>query len=98
MADVFLLDKRQSLDEVRQWDFDFSAELEGAATISSATAEHFPPSGAAATPTVGTIVSGVVPVRLGPLTVTGNHRLSVLATHSDGAKSEAQILFAVLDL
>ena len=98
MADVIPATKKQSLNEIRNWDFDFSAELVGAATISSATATHTPPSGSAATPTVGSIVAGVVPVRIGPLTVAGSHKLTVLATHSDGAKSEVQLAFKVLAL
>ena len=98
MADVISATKKQSLNEIRQWDFDFSAEVVGVATISSAIATHTPPSGSAATPTVGTIVAGVVPVRLGPLAVDGSHKLTVLATHSDGAKSEVQLAFKVISL
>ncbi|OGO12746.1 MAG: hypothetical protein A2Y53_04945 [Chloroflexi bacterium RBG_16_47_49] len=85
----------QSLAEIRIWDFDYNSDLNEGVTVASATATHIPPSGAAATPTVGTIVNGVVPVMIGPLAVMGQHYLSCLATYSNGEKSEIRILFLV---
>jgi hypothetical protein len=95
MADLIQARKAQSLSEIRQWDFDFSADLVTGVTVASATATHIPPSGVATTPSVGTIAGAVVPVKLGPLTVTGQHYLSCLATLSDGEKSELRVLIRV---
>jgi hypothetical protein len=91
MADTVVPDKHQSLREIRQWDIDYSLDLQVGVTVSSATATHIPPSGAASTPTVGVIVDDVVPVTLGPLTVTGKHTLLVLATYSNAERSEVRI-------
>ena len=91
MADVFDPPKHQSLLEIRQWDVDFALDLAAGVTVASATARHVPPSGAATTPTVGVIASPYVPVKLGPLAVLGKHLLYVLATYSNGEKSEACI-------
>lgn len=95
MADYVIVDKKQSKAEIRQWDFDFSSDLPSGVTVSSATATHIPPSGEASTPTVGDISDGVVPVKLGPLTVTGFHLLSVLATYSNAEISEIRIRISV---
>lgn len=95
MADFITSNKKQSLAEIRQWDFDFSPDLSSGVTVSSATATHTPPSGVASTPTVGTIAAGVVPVKLGPLSVTGIHYLSVLATYSNAEKSEIKLRITV---
>ena len=91
MADIITANKIQSKGEIRQWDIDFSADLQSGVTVVSATATHTPPSGTASTPPVGAIVNGVVPVRLGPLSVTGLHVLDILATYSDGEKSEVKL-------
>lgn len=96
MADKIIAGKKQSLAEIRTWDVDFTADLRGSATVSSATATHTPPSGSAATPSVGSIVANVVPVTLGPLTVTGTHLLDVLATCSDSEKLSVRIQFEVI--
>ncbi len=96
MADKISPKKKQSLSEIRQWDIDFSLDLGSGVTVVSATASHVPPSGSASTPTVGSIVSNVVPVQLGPLTVTGLHTLSILATYSNGEKSEVQLSITVI--
>lgn len=86
---------KQSLLEIRQWDFDFTDDLLDGVSVSSATATHTPPSGSAATPVVGAIASGVVPVQLGPLSVTGWHVLTCLATLNNGEKSEIRLNFEV---
>lgn len=95
MADIIKTNKRQSLSEIRQWDFDFSADLPDGATVASATATHVPPSGSASTPTVGSISNGIVPVLLGTLSVTGVHYLDVLATFSNNQKSEIRLVVRV---
>lgn len=95
MADYIISDKKQSKEEIRQWDFDFSADLQTGVTVSSATATHAPPSGDASTPTIGTIADGVVPVTLGPLSVLGKHSLTVLATYSNSEKSEIKLIIPV---
>ena len=91
MADVFDPSKHQSLLEIRQWDVDFALDLSSGITVASAIAWHVPPSGAASTPTVGVIAGSIVPVKLGPLAVIGKHLLYVLATYSNGEKSEALV-------
>jgi hypothetical protein len=83
----------QSLTEVRIFDFNFVPDLEAGATIVSAIAVHIPPSGVASPVTVGTIVAGVVPVKLGPLTAFGQHYLDCIATVSDGEKLQIRLAF-----
>ena len=95
MADIFHPAKHQSLNEIRQWDIDFTLDLPSGVTITSATAVHIPPSGAASTPTVGVIALNIVPVKLGPLGVIGKHTLVVMATYVNGEKSEARVLIHV---
>lgn len=95
MADYIVTNKRQSLAEIRQWDFDFSDDLADGVTVASATATHTPPSGSASTPTVGSISNNIVPVVLGTLSVTGVHYLDVLATLSNNEKSEIRLVIRV---
>ena len=96
MATIITSTVKQSLAEKRQWDFDFNGDLPTGVTVSSATATHTPPSGSAETPAVGSIVSGVVPVRLDTLTVEGNHLLRCTATFSDGEISEILLYINVI--
>lgn len=85
MATIINATVKQTYAEKRQWDFDFNGDLPSGVTVSSATATHTPPSGNAVTPTVGSIVAGVVPVRLDLVTnVEGVHSLKCTATFSDG--------------
>lgn len=87
----------QSYSEKRQWDFDFTNDLETGITISSATATHTPPSGNGITPAVGTISGAIVPVRVDNITqVLGTHTLRCLATFSDGEKSEIILYIDVI--
>ena len=96
MADDIAAPKKQSLAEIRQWDFDFNNDLLTGVTVSSATATHLPPNGGTATtPTVGTIASGIAPVTLGPVTGLGVHTLVCLGTYSNGEKSELRVLIRV---
>lgn len=85
----------QSLGEIRQWDFDFNADLETGATIVTPSAVHTPPSGSAATPVLGTPSAGIVPVQLGPLSVVGQHLLDCFAVCSDGEKLQIRLSFVV---
>lgn len=86
----------QSLDEIRQWDFDFNDDLPTGVTISSAVAEHTPPSGDVGTVVVGSPSAGVVPVKLTlAALVKGTHYLSCLATYSNGEKSEIKLAIPV---
>ena len=97
MATVIKTKIKQSFSEKRQWDLDFNPDLVTGVTVSSATATHTPPSGVAVTPTVGTIVAGIVPVRLDTVTqVIGTHELRCLATLSDGEKSEIILEITVI--
>jgi hypothetical protein len=85
----------QSLTEIRTHLVDFTNDLPSGVTVSTATATHTPPTGAASTPTVSTALAPIVQVTLGPLSVTGMHKLSVLATLSDGEKSEVLLQIPV---
>ena len=88
---------KQSLTEIRQWDFDFNPDLPSGVTVTSAVATHTPPSGTASTPTVGSDTENVVPVMLGPLTVVGMHVLSCVATLSDNELSEIILFILVIE-
>jgi hypothetical protein len=91
MAEIIQASPHQSLAEIRQWEIDFTNDLPtlpANVVVSSATATHIPPSGAASNPVVGNIANNVVPTQLGPLTVVGLHILAVLASYSNGEKSE----------
>ncbi|HLE91898.1 MAG TPA: hypothetical protein VI753_12170 [Anaerolineales bacterium] len=96
MADKIISTKQQSLAEIRQWDFDFTADLVTGVTVESAEAVHIPPrGGTASTPEVGTISNNIVPVQLGPLSEKGWHTLKVLATLSDDEVSELRVRIPV---
>lgn len=96
MADIIQAVKRQSLTEVRQWDVDFTNDLETGVTVLSAVATHTPPSGSASTPIIGAISNNIVPIQIGPLTVTGTHTLNITATLSDGEISTVHLKFLVI--
>lgn len=85
----------QSLTEIRTHFVDFTDDLPAGVTVSTAAAAHTPPSGSASTPTVGAIAGAVVPVTLGPLTVTGRHILTVTATLSSGDLSVMRLIIPV---
>jgi hypothetical protein len=87
----------QSLSEKRTWNFDFTNDLASNVTVSTATATHIAPFGTSENPTVGIITSPIVPVQLGTLSVIGDHVLSVVATLSDGEKSEIIMKIKVVD-
>ena len=95
MSQIIILDKHQSKAEIRQWGVDFTLDLQTGVTVSSATATHIPPSGTPTTPVVRGIVDNVVQVQLGPVSVTGEHVLSVIATYSNGEKSEVRLKISV---
>lgn len=97
MATVQIANVKQSYNEKRQWDFNFTPDLPTGVTVSSATATHTPPSGSAVTPSVGAISNGIVPVRLDSITnVEGVHVLRVRATLSDGEVSEMILNITVI--
>jgi len=79
----------QSLTEVRGHHFDFTDDLPSGVTVSSGAATHTPPSGTAATTTVA-VSSPKIVVTLGPLSVSGVHILSLVATLSNSEKSEIE--------
>ena len=85
---------QQSTGEVRKWTADFTDDLPTGVTVTGGTATHIPPSGSASTVTV-TVSSPYVYAQLGPLTLTGNHYVDILATLSDGEISNLRIGFAV---
>lgn len=85
-----------STNEVRTYYVDFTADLPSGVTVSSGAATHIPPSGAATTPTVGAVLPGdILPVTVGPLSVVGNHIVTLVATLSDGQKSIARLIIPV---
>jgi hypothetical protein len=86
----------QSTTEIRTHYVDFTSDLPSGVTVSSGTAVHSPPSGAATTPTVGAVQTGdILPVTVGPLTVTGRHVVTLTATLSSGDKSVARLIVPV---
>lgn len=94
MATIVEATVQQSTSEIRRWEADFTDDLPTGGTITAGTATHTPPSGSSATPTV-TFGSATVTAIIGPLTVTGIHYLDILATFSDGEKSEIRTAFTV---
>jgi len=94
MATEILVDI-QSTTEVRTHFVSFANDLPSGVTVSGAAAVHTPPSGSAATPTVGTITAGIVPVTIGPLSITGRHILTITATLSNGDLSVARLIIPV---
>lgn len=93
MATIISTDP-QSQTEIRAYQVNYGNDLLPTVTVSTATATHTPPSGAPSVPTV-VVSSPLVTVTLGPLSVTGNHILDVLATLSDGEKSAVRLLITV---
>jgi hypothetical protein len=85
---------QQSTGEIRKWTADFTDDLPTGVIVTGGTATHIPPSGSASTVTV-TVGSPYVYAQLGPLALTGIHYVDILATFSDGEKSNLQIGFAV---
>jgi hypothetical protein len=94
MATIHEATIQQSTGEIRKWTADFTDDLPSAVTVSSGTATHTPPSGAAATPTIAT-TSTTVTATIGTLSVTGIHYLDIQATYSNSEKSEVRIAFTV---
>ena len=92
---TLIMARRQALAEIRTYYVDFTDDLPTGVTVSSATATHVPPSGSASTPTVGTITAATVPVTLPAQTVTGLHKLDVLATLSNADKSAIRLMIPV---
>ena len=86
----------QDTGEVRTHYVDFTSDLPTGVTVSSGTAVHTPPSGAATTPVVGAVQTGdILPVTVGPLTVTGRHIVTVTATLSNSDTSIARLIIPV---
>jgi hypothetical protein len=97
MATIKTATVKQSYNEIRIWDFDFTNDLSTGVTVSSATATHVPPSGVAVTPTVGVISSNIVPVKVTSITnVEGMHTLRCMATLSNTEKSEIILYITVI--
>jgi hypothetical protein len=96
MADIINASKLQSKNEIRQWDFDFSNDLQSGVTISSVLSiTHIPPSGSATTPVAGAVAGGIVPVLLGPLAVTGQHVLICEVNLSNTEISSLKLIISV---
>lgn len=85
-----------SIEEIRQYDFNFRPDMPAGVTIASATAKHTCPGLVNESATVGTIAEGIVPVALGPLSYVGWHRLKVTATYSDGKTSVMILQFETI--
>lgn len=93
-----IVSNQQSTREIRTHYVDFTLDIPSGVTLTSAAATHVPPSGDASTVTVGTISSNVVPCTLPVQTVTGWHQIKVLATFSNGDKSDAILLIEVVPI
>lgn len=78
----------QSMAEIKTYFATFVNALAGGVTVLSVAATHIPPQGQASTPVVLFTVSPNVQVTLGPLYFTGLHLLQIIATLSDGERSE----------
>jgi hypothetical protein len=79
--------ERQSTTEILVYTGDFTNALQTSETLSSVNITHTPPSGSALTPTP--TISGLTgTVLLGPLTVTGWHKLKMQVVGSAGTKPE----------
>ena len=85
----------QSMKERRTHFVDYHDDIPDGVTLNSVTATHTPPSGTPETPTVVMSLNPVIQITIGPLSVVGNHLLSVLAAYSNGDKSEVLIDIAV---
>lgn len=96
MTTEFTVDP-QSTTEVRTHYIDFTADLPAGVTVSSGAAVHTPPSGAATSPTVAGVMTGdILPVTVGPLSVTGRHIVTVTATLSDAQKTVVRLIIPVV--
>lgn len=84
----------QTAAEIRTWTADFTDDLADGVTVTSGTATHYPPYGAAGTPTIA-IASPNVQATMGTGLIAGQHYLDILATFSDGQKSSVKIAFWV---
>lgn len=86
--------QRQSTTEIIPYSADFTNAVQTGETLSSVNITHTPPSGSALSPTPAT--SGMVgTVLLGPLTVTGNHKLIMQVVGSLGTKPEVHWTISV---
>jgi hypothetical protein len=85
----------QGTGETRTHFVDFSNDLPTGVTVTSGTATHTPPSGAAVICTVGAITSNIIPVTIPALTVTGRHIVTVNATLSDAEVVTARLIIPV---
>lgn len=96
MANVKWAEISQSTRENRGWIADFTDDLPSSITVTSGTAYHTPPSGAAGTPTI-VAASPYITATLGTaaVTVTGIHYLDVVATYSNGETAQVRIAFNV---
>lgn len=84
----------QSTGEIRTHYIDLTPDLPTGVTVSSASAIHTPPSGAAVSPTCA-VSSPDVSVTVPALTVSGIHLVKVLATLSSGDKSEFLLIIPI---
>lgn len=86
----------QSTGESRTHFVDFTNDLPGGVTVSSATAalSSFPVGGTATT-AVGVISANVVPVTVSAVNLAGQYKVDVTATLSDTEKSVARIIITV---
>jgi hypothetical protein len=86
----------QSCGEIRTHFIDFSNDLPGGVTVSSATAALTAfPAGGTASLSVGVISANVVPVTVTSPTLAGQYYIDVTATLSDAEKSVARLIVNV---
>lgn len=90
-----ILANPQSKVEQRTYFCDFTNDLPDAVTVQSAVITHTPPSGNPTTPPLE-VHTPMVWVTVGPLSVLGQHKISVLATLSNTDKSEIVLRIPVL--
>lgn len=85
---------QQGSYEIRKWTADFTADIPTGGTVTAGEAYHIPPYGSAATPSV-TFTDTTVTAQLSSLSIQGTHYLDIVATYSNGEKSQIRIGFTV---
>ncbi len=91
MATTVTLRPMSTTETNRIYVFDFTGDLLTSGSITSASAAHTPPSGAAATPVV-VVDSPLVYVTLPAVTVTGRHVLECRATVDNTGTLATEVL------
>lgn len=85
----------QSTAEVRTYTVDFTGDLPSGETVSTASVSHTPQSGSAVVMSVA-VSTPNVSVQVGPLSVIGDHLVTITAALSNGDISEFRLHIPVI--